>query len=237
MRFSVIASASLALMGLFATPAFAQEATTTTTVDAPQTQAQSKSDRPESGFELGARLGFALPLGNGVQDGKMSDALNGAVPVIVDLGYRINPHFYIGAYGQAGYGLPANDSCGKSGVSCSAQSYRLGVNAHYHFTPEASFDPWIGVGTGYEWLHQSAEGGGLTASSTFSGFEIVNVQVGGDYHLSPNASIGPFASFALSQYSNQSAALNGQDAQIPSSIEHTALHEWLTIGIKGTFDL
>lgn len=239
MRLSVIASASLALIGLFATPAFAQEATTTTTVDAPQSQPQYEPHRRENGLELGARLGFGLGLGSVFdQEGAtMSDNVGSQIPVVVDIGYRINRNFYVGGYGQYGYGIVSDDRCGKNNITCSAQSYRIGINAHYHFMPDAAFDPWIGIGTGYEWLHKNMEQGSNSQAATLSGFEIVNLQVGGDYHLSRHASIGPFAQFALGQYSNAAASVNGQDVPGDTSIQKTALHEWLTFGVKGTFDL
>lgn len=236
MRLSIIASASLALVAFFTTSAFAQERANTP--DAPQAAAQSESLAPKPGLELGARVGFGLGLGSVAQDTKMSDQVGSQIPLIVDIGYRITPNIYVGGYGQLGYGIVTDDHCNVPGVSCSAQSYRIGANAHYHFLPDQSFDPWVGVGFGYEWLHKSASGGPDTAASTVSGFELVNLQLGGDYRLSRNASIGPFASFALGQYSTQSSTFNGQDmTNGKSSIDQTALHEWLTLGVRGTFDL
>jgi len=235
MRLSVIASASALIVASFATSAFAQE--TAPASDAPQSTAPKAESKGPRGFELGARLGFGLGLGKIGGDGyeTMSNTVGSQVPLIVDVGYRITPNLYVGAYGQYGFGIVTSDKC-KGDISCSAQSYRLGANVHYHFMPEGSFDPWIGAGTGFEWLHLSQSQGPASSSATLTGFEIVNFQVGGDYHLSPNASIGPFASFSLGQYGNLSAD-NGAGLTGSEEIKNTALHEWLTLGVKGTFDL
>jgi opacity protein-like surface antigen len=234
MRLSIIASVSLSLIAFVAAPAFAQEAANPSP-DAPQAEAKK-----DSGLELGARLGYALPFGKvaDMQKGNLSDGITGQVPLILDIGYRINPNFYVGGYGQFGYGLVNSDSCpSASGVSCSAQSYRIGVNVHYHIMPDQAFDPWVGIGTGYEWLHVSESKGSDSAGATVRGFEIVNLQLGGDYHLARNATIGPFASFSIGQYSNASSSRNGTDVPGDTSIQNTALHEWLTLGVRGRFDL
>lgn len=237
MRLSVIASTSLALVA-FSVPVLAQEATPS--VGAPDTTPAASPK--ESGLELGARLGYALPLGkysgeNGAAT--IGDTVSGSVPLLIDAGYRINSNFYVGAYGQYGYGLVNSKACA-DGASCSAQSYRLGVNAHYHFLPSGTFDPWVGLGTGYEWLHFGGERNGASQSLTTHGFEIVNLQVGGDYKVSNNVALGPFASFSLASYGNASEtdkSPSGNEATRSVSVEKTAFHQWLTFGIRGRFDL
>jgi outer membrane protein W len=237
MRLTVTALTALALTTFFAAPAFAQDAAAPAPTDTAQSETKATSKKGP-GFELGARLGFALPFGKTMDDASkdMSDAVTGTIPIMLDAGYRITPNWYVGGYGQFGYGIVNSDAC-PSGESCGIQSYRIGANVHYHIMPDQTFDPWIGVGTGYEWLHVSESKGSNSRTGTLGGFELVNLQLGGDYQLSPNASIGPFASFSIGQYANASTAVNGTDAPGSTSIEKTALHEWLTFGFRGSFNL
>jgi len=54
------------------------------------------------GFELGARLGYGLPMGDAVKDAKLSDSVSGQIPIWLDVGYRIDESLFVGAYGQYG---------------------------------------------------------------------------------------------------------------------------------------
>jgi outer membrane protein W len=236
----VIAASSAIAFSLFAFASQAQEAvgtqagaTATASADKPADSAPAADEGPR-GFELGARIGYALPMGSAQEDAKMSDAISGQLPLVLDAGYRITPNIYVGAYGQIGYVMQSDKAC-PDGVSCSATDIKLGANVHYHFLPAATFDPWVGVGAGYEWLHSSASKGEMDVSSTGHGFELLNLQVGGDYRLAKQVAIGPFVGFSLGQYSKASITTNGKEAS--GDIEKTAMHEWLTLGVKGTFNL
>jgi hypothetical protein len=132
----------------------------------------------------------------GGYDNVTLDASMTTAPVAV---LRLNPNLLIGGYFQYGFGLLNNSSagvgqvgCNSSGVSCSANDLMFGVQAHYHFMPGGTFDPWGGIGVGYEIANASASANGQSVSVAFSGFQFVNLQVGGDYKAMPNLGIGPF---------------------------------------------
>src|SRR5262249_13809999 len=125
------------------------------------------ADEPTaSGIELGVRAGYSFPLGSVsgssvttfgnttvMQGGQsMSDAFTGRLPLMFDAGYRINPNIYVGLFLMYGFMFINGDKtqCNVSGVSCSAHEFEYGLNAHYHFLPETTFDPWLGVGFGFE---------------------------------------------------------------------------------------
>jgi hypothetical protein len=88
--------------------------------------------------------------------------------------------------------------------------------------------PWIGAGLGYEWLRLSSSGGEEAVNGTLSGFEFVNLQGGVDFKPldDTNFGVGPFLAFSLAQYST---AADGGD------IRDKTLHEWLNLGVRGTF--
>ena len=62
------------------------------------------------------------------------------VPIMVDAGYRIDPHLHVGASFMYGF-----LSCAFCNV---AREVDLGVEAHYDFAPEQRLDPWVGLGAG-----------------------------------------------------------------------------------------
>jgi len=226
--FNVGLTAGLVLIG---TAAFAQEA----------------APAPSRGaIEVGLRAGFGLPFGSegttasDASDTKLSDDLKGIIPIQVDAGYRINPKIYVGLSFQYGFGLINTDNsnnadCNSSGFSCSASDVNVGVNAHYHFLPGQAFDPWVGLGAGYEWLSFSVSGGGQEATVTGTGFEFGQAQVGGDFQAARNLGIGPFASFSFGQYGNANLSQGGSSMDM--SITSKSFHEWLELGVRGVYDI
>jgi opacity protein-like surface antigen len=200
-----------------------------------------------TGVEVGLRSGYAVPLGqaagNGTNgSGDLSKVFSGVIPIWVDAGYRLNPNFYIGGFFQYGIGLIPKDAlgsttiqCGQNGVSCSGSDIMLGVDAQYHLMPDGAIDPWVGIGVGYEIGNVNVSEAGTSAGESFNGFQFVNAQVGADYKPTPNFGIGPFVMFSAGEFANcsLSGAASGETCTIPQK----AVHEWLTFGLRGVYDI
>jgi hypothetical protein len=135
---------------------------------------------------------------------------------------------------------------------CNFHGLRFGAQVHYHLAPERSLDPWIGAGIGYEWLTSSVSSSGsivpngapgpASLSTTVHGFEFVNLQGGLDFKPweRSNFGVGPFVSFSLGEYDSGSIACGGTACNVvPSSrssdVREKGIHEWLTLGVRGTF--
>jgi len=75
----------------------------------------------------------------------------------------------------------------------------------------------------------------LTAA--LGGVEYAHFMAGVDYRISKVVGIGPYADFALGQYSIASieAKSGGVTKKTDGDIANTALHQWLLIGVKVTF--
>lgn len=195
-----------------------------------------------NGFELGLRVGYGVPLGTAfqipvgatTQNAKWSDLISGMIPFWADLGYRIDPHWYVGGFFQFGLGFVPSSLCG-SGASCSENDLRFGLNVHYHFLPDGPIDPWVGLGAAYEIWNLSGSGGGVSASSSLRGFEFGNAQLGADYKLSPGFGVGPFVTFSVAQFSDSSGSVSGLGSS-SSSISNKGIHEWLIFGLRGVYD-
>jgi len=200
------------------------------------------SDR--GAVELGLRVGYGLPAGHegetatDVSNASVSSDVSGIVPIIVDAGYRFVPNFYLGLSFQYAPGFVNSDQnpgCSQSGVSCSATDLRLGLNAHYHFAPGQSFDPWLGLGIGYEWMLISVDTGLGSADGTVSGFEFANFQLGGDVAVTPDFGLGPFLSVSLGEYSGISTS--GATTSVDMDITNKSVHEWFLFGVRGVYDI
>ena len=193
---------------------------------------------PKPTIELGARVGYAAPIGSAFDGSKLGAIVDGQVPLWIDAGLRLDPHWYVGAYGQIGYLLPADGVC-PPGASCSGTDVKVGLQAHYRFLPQDRLDPWIGVGAGYEWMHVSESLGDRSVGATLHGFELFNVQAGADYRVCKGFSAGPFAALSFGEFRTESltASVGSEQADRSSAIDKQAVHEWLTLGLRGRFDL
>jgi hypothetical protein len=190
----------------------------------------------DSGVELGIRLGWGFPLGDasGENEGELSTFVLGQIPLHMDLGYRLNPHIFLGGYFQYGVAFPGDDCTEAPGnPDCAASDVRIGIQGIYHFTPITTGNSiWVGAGIGYEWLSVTREVAGVESTTTRGGFEFLNVQAGYDFEVSEQFRVGPYGMFTLAQFSNLSTELDGLEEEADFD---KALHEWLFVGVKGTF--
>lgn len=210
-------------------------------------------------FQVGLRTGYSIFAGKLYEPavlvfGGMSlsgdptgqnRAVSGQVPIWLDAGYQLTPNLMLGLYGQYGFVTLKSDCPG-----CSAHDLRFGIQGQYRFLPTGSADPWVGLGVGYESLSLSQKVPSVTDSQgngtplptaidgTFSGWEIANLQGGVDFRLVPAFTLGPFVSVSFDEFTHSS--IDFHSSTFPSSsgsIGSKALHEWITLGAKGTFDL
>lgn len=191
-------------------------------------------------FLLGLRVGYALPLGliaksageNKNEEFALSDVVSGQIPIWLDAGYLLTPRLMLGAYGAYGFGMVSGDIC-QTRVSCSAHDIRFGIQGQYHFSPYESFNPWLGLGIGYEILTAHFENDVGTAQATYRGFEFATLQAGVDFRAAESVGIGPFVNLSFGEYTT---AGTSQDDKT-YNIDKKALHEWLTFGVRGAFRL
>jgi hypothetical protein len=180
---------------------------------------------------LGLRFGAAFATGDAEKNAKLADAVTWQLPIQADALWPLTPDLSLGVYGSYGFGFlgdPTSVACDRVNASCSASSWRLGVQAEYGLDRmHATVVPWVAVGTGWEWLKvKSAPGGGVT-QATSDGWELVNLQLGGDYKVSKQLAVGPYVQYAFGRYTRIEGV----------AIPDTAFHGWLGFGIRGRLDI
>jgi len=202
------------------------------------------SARAEVAIDL--KVGYARPTGNIASEstassywkGALSKFVSGAIPLEVAGRYRFTPKFSAGIYFQYAPAFTAASIC-RPEFSCSASNVRVGAEAVYGFLPDSTFNPWVSVGSGWEWLNQTvdipstATVAGSTQKLGLNGWEWFNVQVGADWNLSKMFAAGPYVGFFGGQYS--SATDNAGSHTIASA--NRQFHGWLQFGLKGTVSL
>jgi hypothetical protein len=209
----------------------------------------AREREPENGFTLSIRAGYGIPLGkfatttNG-SSGNLSDEFTGQIPIWLDLGYRFKRNFVVAAYLQVGYpflnqdgpGLVGNECHLTATTSCNGNvSVRIGAEFLYYFTRDGDWQPWGGIGAGYErTLYTIKDGQGGEGTIAYSGWEFLNLQLGANYRVSPKFGFGPYVAFSLGQYGSVDVSSGGNSQTI--DISQKELHEWLQFGLQGSFD-
>lgn len=196
----------------------------------PASAAESTPDVTTTSLSLGARSGFAQPLGRAFStSGALSSVMYGALPVQIDLGGRFPPHLYVGAEAQLGFALMRD--C----TSCSGEDARISLLVAWYFDRDAShLAPWLGLSGGYEvlTLHQSADR--RSVDTSMRGFELLGVEAGVDQVAPTPAGAwrwGPFLRGSLARF--DAVAIDG-DAM---TNDGALVHAWIMLGLRGGFDL
>lgn len=222
---------------------------------------RAEADRQVSehffGFQNALRLGFEIPFGDvPVRGGgfpldvdSLDDYVDFRVPIWLDLGFRIDPNWWVGPNVQVGVG-PAGGGCPGT-VDCFWTDFRLGFSAKYHYLPTSRWDPWVGLGFNWEWLETAASSEfpvlvgtpPVTVNQTFrfrrnlNGPQIV-LDAGADYYLGSSVALGPYFATNVGwfvQDSVQCPADAPVTCPVGTGVASPAFHGGIGIGVRGRF--
>lgn len=207
----------------------------------PKTRA---GDPPKArvGFQMMIRTGYSLPMGNVSGNAStpdtsdhfaMSDLVTGQVPFLFDIGGKVIPEIFLGGYTGFAFGGAAGraaDACDASNASCIGIGFRLGAELQYHILPSEAVNPWVGYGIGLEATGVSASSGDEDETVSVSGFEFARFMAGVDFRLSRGVGVGPFVDLTMGSYSTLTQSVEGRSTSL--DVAESALHEWLTLGVR-----
>jgi hypothetical protein len=188
-------------------------------------------------FAFDLKLAYSIPSGNvvstssGSMGAAISDTWSGAFVLGVDARYRFTPNLSAGVYFQYNPAFITTSAC--PGGGCSGYDMRTGLEVVYGFIPDGGMNPWVSLGTGWQWTN----GGDSTSSVTLSGWEYFNVQAGLDFSLMKMFALGPYVGYYGGSYTTLSASGGGTSGSetIPSGLR--AFHGWFQFGVKGTLNI
>lgn len=232
----------------------------------PDTAAGMPATAERGGLEISVGAGFQGGAGylykNGQRldgttgDVKVTDGSNGSLPVILEVGYRLNPTWFAGLFGQYAYVLvKENPFTCPEGFDCSATQWKFGPRLQYHFSPDSSFDPFLGVGVGIVLLTGTAEGqiqvptpagpvpANLTVDSTTRGPEFLNLTFGVRWKVSDSLSLGPALDVSYNSYtvrygtSSVSIPALGATQTAATTPTDDGPHALFALTLRGTYNL
>jgi hypothetical protein len=192
-------------------------------------------------FQIGMRSGISIPAGSisAASNDSMSNDFNVQVPLFVEVGVKVHPMIFLGAYASVSLGGTSSTFASAQGCTaanpsrgCNSTDWRIGLEVQVHLRPAERINPWIGYGLGFEQVGASASGGGAPPTGeSFSGLELARLSGGVDFRVSRYFGFGPFLDVDFGSYSQEH--VQGATATVDQSIPNTALHEWITIGLRG----
>ena len=197
-----------------------------------------------TGFQMGLGVGLGFPIGNAT--GATGDSLGARyawqLPLVLELGVKILPSVFVGAYFGYAFGAEGsdplvealcddNDEDLENDISCSARSYRVGLEVQYHFRPSEKVNPWIGYGAGLEGASESIEDRqqGYNETTSVSGFTAARVVFGLDFR-SKIVGAGPYLGVEIGRFTKSTTEVGSVESS--GDIEDPAWHAWLSLGFR-----
>jgi hypothetical protein len=204
---------------------------------------------------LGVRASYAIPAGDAYENPgfgtfKQTDLAKGAIPIQFDASWRFSPALSAGLYYGYGFGTAGaklKSLCATPGSTCdSPTTSRYGVQAAFTF-PMIFLEPWIGLSAGVQTASFKVKNfvyGFVPPSTVLSsdlkgtlrGWEVA-VEGGADFRVLGPLAIGPFASVGFGKYTVQDVSLSDQGKVAGGGVDNAKTHEWISIGVRGRFDI
>lgn len=225
-RLAVVAGMTFAGLGV----ANAQDELPTTDPDG------NKEDEAETGPEFGFRAGYATALGRVERGERIRNSMAGAIPLWVDVGYRLNAFWLVGVYGHYGLGIDSATSASDCS-GCQHTWVRFGVQAQHRWLLDQKRALWAGLGVGRESLNTSIDPR-LSSSRSVSGWELMNLQFGCDFRPTTGLSLGPYFSVSVDAFTEKNERCGDNDEcpraerNVTWGLDSSGVHGWVNAGMR-----
>lgn len=155
---------------------------------------------PARAVELNVGWGYNQGFGRiSDNEGAIEDEAQNGTAFNFGVGYRLNPTWMIGGYGEGAFYTPAQGNVfDRTHYGASA-----GVQVQYHFSPFAKLDPWLGFGSGFRssFIDSRTEG-----QKTLLGLDVVRAQFGVAYRMSNGWAVSPVVGASFTEFFSSRAA-------------------------------
>ncbi|MEO7730443.1 MAG: hypothetical protein ABIY55_05685 [Kofleriaceae bacterium] len=176
-------------------------------------------------LEIAVGGGYTQGAGGAGSAGELEDLTGAGGTAEVQVGLRVTPTFSI-----AGYGTFARFQSGEAVISGGrAHAATAGLQVAWHGRESRSIDPWISVGAGWRGLWLSPKN---AAASSAQGAELLRVQLGVDYRISPSVAITPVIGVSASVFLVEDGPMTES-----TSIQDKKLNLYGFTGLLGRFDI
>lgn len=182
----------------------------------------------QSGFQLHVALVYLRTFGNADETSAMSDFVGPGIGIQVGIGGRFTPHIYLGGYLGVGGGKGSPPACEFG--PCSSSLAIAGIEARYMLKPAAAYDPWIGLGVGFDGASVHV-GFDEKQEVALDGYDWVVLSTGVNLRRRHSWGFGFFVSGAVGQYTSRT--MTDGNVTTKSDVADPQVHGWLTLGLRG----
>jgi hypothetical protein len=183
---------------------------------------------PSNAIEIGFSGGYQQATGDIASGMDSVDDLTGPGGMgELSIGARVTPHLGLAAYGGIG-GYSAGDKLdeGKNDIV----TLTAGIKSDWHFLPHSEIDPWVSAGGGVRWLVIDEDN---AKERTLFGLDLLRVQAGVDWRVTPTFSMGPVISATATKYLSE----NNEMTSGYETIEDRDVNFNFAAGLQGRFDI
>jgi len=174
------------------------------------------------GLEISVAMNTAQTVGDIGNQMDANDIVGSAGELEFQIGYRVTPHLAIGFYSTAQI-LAEGSNKDRDIYSGSA-----GLEADFHFRPNHAVDPWISIGTGVRSLVIDTDSG----TGVLVGAELARLQLGADFRLAQNVSLGPVIGASATLYGAEKLPMNDTFDEL----DEKGINWTLSAGLAGRFN-
>lgn len=177
-------------------------------------------------FEVALAGGYTQGAGGAGVIGSIEDIAGPGATLEAQLAYRVSPRFSAGVYGTIAR-FRHGDSIADGSRAYGATA---GVQAVWHGSDTRSIDPWVSLGVGWRGLWLDRAG---APPSSMQGIELLRLQLGVDYRLTPRLAIAPVIAASLSVFLVENAVMP-MDFTL---VQDKRLNLYGFTGLLGRFDV
>ncbi|HEX8795809.1 MAG TPA: hypothetical protein VF765_32890 [Polyangiaceae bacterium] len=187
-------------------------------------------DAPARRVELGASLGYGLPLGDAERGSRVSDTTFGDLLLAVDAGYRLTRRVGIAVHAHYGIAIPTLCATASDCEASLGSDVGLELVARFYPPRMGPFAPLVDVGMGYEWLTTRLVDSGAESSRSYSGPVFVAARLVAPVALGERWSLGPVLDGSYGTFTSFGLRTTAQS--FSGDVPWRSPHAWLSFGIR-----
>ena len=185
---------------------------------------------PARRLDVAGSLGYAAPIASAEHGARIGDTTLGALPIALDVSYRLTPSLAIVAY--AGYGIGLPTLC-KGATECArslGSDVALALRVRFFLPRYGKVEPHLDAGSGYEWFASTLSDGGVTVTRSYRGPLLLSTEIAAPFRLAPRFTLGPTVGGAIGAFTRYrlDASAASREGPVPSH----ALHAWLSCAAR-----
>jgi hypothetical protein len=181
-------------------------------------------------LEIAASLGYAGPVGEAERGARVRDTTFGATPLALDASWRLAPIVAVALHASWGPTIPTLCASAGDCVASLGSDTSIALAGRVLLPHVGRLEPWAEVGVGYEWLTTRLVDSGATASRSYHGPTVAIFQLAAPVRLGERWTLGPVLGASLGTFTGYSLQTNA--ASPSGSVAATAVHTWLSVGVR-----